>query len=192
MRLLAFLLLALLAVTASAQIYRWTDEKGAVHYSNSTPPPGVKAKRLDIEVKSAPEQAPPADDGCNTLRCQEERLEKRLARREAVEARLEAERAASGPRQPRGLEFRKYISIQRGMSEGELLGIAGEPDLLADQGAVLSAPTTVQSGRHVRAPGRAALAMRTYTYLPTVADPFTTTVTVVGGRVSDIERVRKF
>ena len=28
-----------------------------------------------------------------------------------------------------GLEFRKYISIQRGMTEGELLSIAGVPDL---------------------------------------------------------------
>ena len=31
-----------------------------------------------------------------------------------------------------------------------------------------------------------------YTYLPTSSDPFTTTVTVIGGRVNHIERVRKF
>jgi hypothetical protein len=34
--------------------------------------------------------------------------------------------------------------------------------------------------------------MKTYTYLPTPGDPFTTTITLVGGRVSEIERVRKF
>jgi predicted unusual protein kinase regulating ubiquinone biosynthesis (AarF/ABC1/UbiB family) len=33
---------------------------------------------------------------------------------------------------------------------------------------------------------------RTYIYLPTVADPFTTTVVIIGGRISGIERVRKF
>jgi hypothetical protein len=31
-----------------------------------------------------------------------------------------------------------------------------------------------------------------YTYLPTPADPFTTTITLVGGRVSELDRVRKF
>jgi hypothetical protein len=34
--------------------------------------------------------------------------------------------------------------------------------------------------------------MKTYTYLPTSADPFTTIITLVGGRVSEIERIRKF
>ena len=39
---------------------------------------------------------------------------------------------------------------------------------------------------------RNVLSLKTYTYLPTSADPFTTTITLVGGRVSEIERVRKF
>jgi hypothetical protein len=34
--------------------------------------------------------------------------------------------------------------------------------------------------------------MRTYTYLPTSGDPFTTTITLIGGRVSEMERIRKF
>jgi hypothetical protein len=34
--------------------------------------------------------------------------------------------------------------------------------------------------------------MRTWTYFPTSADPFTTTITLVGGRVAEIERIRKF
>jgi hypothetical protein len=55
------------------------------------------------------------------------------------------------------------------MSEGELLGIAGIPDLRT----------------HDRY-------LNTYTYMPTPGDPFTTTVTLLGGRVNEIERVRKF
>ena len=73
------------------------------------------------------------------------------------------------PRPVRGLEFRRYISLQRGMTEGELLGVAGEPDFRTRDRSV-----------------------RTYTYMPTPADPFTTTITLVGGRIGEIERVRKF
>jgi len=188
---LAFLLgLFFICQAAAAQVYRWVDAKGTVHYSDTAPPQGVKATVVDIEAKSG---APSPDSGdCYTLRCQGERLDQRLARREELETRLAAERAARAPRQPRGLEFRRYISIQRGMTEGELLGVAGEPDMLVNQGAAISAPTTVQTGRNVRGAARAVLSLRTYTYLPTPGDPFTTTVTLVGGRVSEIERIRKF
>ena len=34
--------------------------------------------------------------------------------------------------------------------------------------------------------------INTYTYMPVLGDPFTTTITLVRGRVSEIERVRKF
>jgi hypothetical protein len=174
----------------AAQVYRWVDEKGTVHYSQSAPPPGVKAKLVDIEVK----QGPPSPDSkdCYTVRCQGERMEERIARREELDARLAAERAAHAPRPVRGLDFRKYVSIERGMTEGELLGIAGEPDFIADEGAVYDAPATAQIGRRTRSSASAALTVRTYTYMPTPADPFTTTITLVGGRVSDIERARKF
>ena len=82
----------------------------------------------------------------------------------------------------RGLDFRTYLSLQRGMTEGEVLAISGPPDLQADQGIVFSAP----------GPARSALAVRTYTYLPTAAEPHTTTITFEGGRVTDIRRDRKF
>ena len=188
---LAFLLgIFFVCQTVAAQVYRWVDEKGTVHYSDSAPPEGVRATVVDIEAKSGPPS--PESRDCYTLRCQGERLDQRLARREELETRLAAERAAKAPRPPRGLEFRKYISIQRGMTEGELLGVAGEPDMLVDQGAAISAPTTVQTGRNARGAARTVLSLRTYTYLPTPGDPFTTSVTLVGGRVSEIERIRKF
>jgi hypothetical protein len=119
-------------------------------------------------------------------------MEERQHKREAEDARIAAERAAAAPRQYRGLEFRKYISIQRGMTEGELLGIAGEPDLVADQGVAVTAPMSVQGTSNAVVAARAGLVMKTYTYMPTSADPFTTTITLVGGRVSEIERIRKF
>ena len=191
MKLLLALVLGCAAFAASAQVYRWVDAKGTVHYSNEKPPADVKATVVNIEAKTGP--ASPDSLDCYTVRCQGERLEQRLARREELEARDAAQRSAAAPKPVRGLEFRKYISIQRGMSEGELLGIAGDPDLLVDNGgAWFPAGTAVQSGRNMRSGAIVGGAMRTYTYLPTSGDPFTTTITLIGGRVSELERIRKF
>jgi len=166
--LITALLTVLLAAPAWAQVYRWVDQKGTVNYSNGTPPPGVQAAKVDIDAQPGPPSADSTE--CYTVRCQGERLEQRLARREQIEARLAAERAAAAPKPVRGLDFRKYVSIRRGISEGELLGVTGEPDLLVWDAHFL----------------------KTYTYFPTPADPFTTTVTLIRGRVTEIERVRKF
>ncbi len=189
---MAIVLLASAAAASrvAAQVYRWVDDKGTIHYSQSAPPPGVKARLLDIQVKEGPPS--PDSKDCYTVRCQGERMQERLARREELDAKLAADRVANAPRPVRGLEFRKYISIERGMTVGELLNIAGEPDFIADEGAVYDAPVTAQTGRRGRGSATAALSLRTYTYMPTPADPFTTTITLVGGRVSEIERERKF
>lgn len=169
MRTGVFLVLLSFAALAQAQVYRWVDAKGTVHYSSEKPPADVKdAKVLNIDAKAGP--ASPDTLDCYTVRCQGERLEQRLARREEELARDAALRAAAAPKRWNGLEFRKYISIQRGMTEGEMLGIAGPPDLAV----------------------RDDWSIRTYTYMPTVADPFTTTISIVSGRVSGLERVRKF
>src|SRR5688572_21273927 len=45
---LRFLLAAIVityAATAAAQLYRWTDEKGKVHFSDTPPPPGARDVR---------------------------------------------------------------------------------------------------------------------------------------------------
>ncbi|MEO8143611.1 MAG: DUF4124 domain-containing protein [Betaproteobacteria bacterium] len=190
MRCLAYLLLTCFSLAAQAQIYRWVDANGRVNFSNAAPPQGVKSTVVDADAKEAP--AVPDSQECYTIRCQGERMEERQRRREAEDARMATDRAALAPKPVRGLEFRKYISLQRGMSEGELLGIAGEPDLKADQGVAIAEPAYVQGTRNAVVATRTGLVMKTYTYLPTPGDPFTTTITLVGGRVSELERVRKF
>jgi hypothetical protein len=188
----ALVLLALLLAggAAHAQIYRWVDQNGRVHYTNEKPPKNVAATVVDPDAKEvAP--APPGSE-CYTIRCQGERMEERQRKREAEDERAYAERAAAAPKPYRGLEFRKYVSIQRGMTEGELLSIAGQADFVSDQGAAIAAPTTVQVDRNLSVAARPGLRMVTWTYMPTPADPFTTTITLVGGRVSEIERIRKF
>jgi hypothetical protein len=190
MRALACVLLMGISFAASAQIYRWTDSQGRINFSNTPPPAGTAATVVDPNAKEGPPSADSRE--CYTIRCQGERLEERERQRDAELAKLAAERAAADAKRVKGLEFRKYLSIQVGMSEGELLGIAGEPDLKADQGIAISAPVTVQGSRNLQTAARAGLRMQTYTYMPTSADPFTTTITLVGGRVSEIDRARKF
>ena len=190
MRILVLFVLLVSAGTASAQIYRWTDAEGRVNFSNKAPPQGVTSTIVDADARVGPPSVESTE--CYSIRCQGERMEERERRRESENARAAAERAALEPKRARGLEFRKNISIARGMSEGEVLGIAGEPDLKADQGMAISAPTTVQINRNFRTAAREGLLMKTYTYLPIPGDPYITTITLVGGRVSEIERVRKF
>jgi hypothetical protein len=86
----------------------------------------------------------------------------------------------------RGLDFTSFLHLERGMTEGQVLSIAGQPDLLADQGF------TERSSAQAAGWERNALVVRTYTYLPTSADPYTTTITLVGGQVTDIRRDQSF
>ena len=177
------------AVSAQAQIYRWVDQNGRVQYSNVQPPKGVQATIVDPDAKAGPDA--PASTECYTARCQGERMEERQRRRDAEDARLNTERAAAAPR-VRGLDFRDYLRIRRGMSEGELLSIAGEPDLKTDQGGAFAAPSTIQVDRNLSVAAVQGMRTVTWTYLPTPADPFITTITVIGGRVSELDRARKF
>ncbi len=163
----ALVALLLCTALAHAQVYRWVDEKGTVHYSNEAPPSGVKATTVDIE---ADPRAPVSESAeCYTAQCETQRLEQRVARRDQIAARLAAERGAPNARAPRGLEARIYAAIRRGMTENELLEIAGEPDLL------------LWDSRSVK----------TYTYVPTSIEPYTTTVTFLNGHVTEMERLRR-
>ena len=98
------------------------------------------------------------------------------ARREADEKRTAAvvpapqASPASGV-QVRGMRFDTYIRLERGMSEGELLSRTGNPDHVSLDGL----------------PDRS----KSFYYYPTGSDPFTTVVTLIGGRINTIERTKK-
>ena len=166
MRILLLLALLSLPPAAQAQVYRWVDGKGTVHYSNNPPPAGVKHTTVNIEAKAGTPS--PDTKDCYTVRCQGERMEQRIAQRREAEARADAARAAIPPG-PRGMDMRTFTMLKRGMSESEVVVTAGNPDLMFSDWD-----------------------RRTYTYLPTATDPFTTVVTAHRGRVIDLERIRKF
>jgi len=97
------------------------------------------------------------------------------ARREADEKRYAVASPSAPPPVPgvqvRGLRFDTYIRLERGMSEGELLSRTGSPD-------------------HVSLDGLPDISKSFY-YYPTGSDPFTTVVTLRGGRINTIERTKK-
>ena len=95
------LALAVLAAPAHAQVYRWIDSRGTVHYSDKQPP-SVRADKLDIDARAGP--SAPDTLECHTVRCQGERMEARQARRDLLDAQLTAERVALGPPPVRGLD----------------------------------------------------------------------------------------
>jgi len=56
MRLAIAILIMTAAATAGAQMYRWTDKDGKVHFSDSPPPPGAR----NVTKKGVPVQSPAA------------------------------------------------------------------------------------------------------------------------------------
>lgn len=157
---------------ALAQVYKWTDERGVVTYGEK-PPANVRARALDIHPQSADLPAARTEE-CHTITCQADRLEadrRRRAERELIEA--SAQRRDASPA-TRGMGFDTYVRIRSGMSEGEVVQRAGRPDY--------EAADSVGRG----------LSLKSWYYYPTSADPFTTIVTLRGGRVAQVERNRQF
>lgn len=138
------------AGTAGAQVYRWVDDGGRVHYSNAVPPANAKSALVGADARGGFASTATVPGA-------------------AAEDRDTVALPVDAAPEPRGLDFRNYLSLRRGMTEGELLAVAGEPDLR-----------------------RRSRAIDTYTYMPTPADPYVTTVTLVRGRVNAIARDRKF
>jgi hypothetical protein len=159
----------------AADVYRWVDREGKVHYSD-TPPPGESSARpinlpnarppgpadIYIEPKAPTPAAPP-------------------------EAAAPQEPAVAAAPRNRGMSFDTYILLRTGMSEGELLQRAGAPDYESSDGTVGS---TVRRGRRVETFSN--LEFKKFYYYPTPSDPFTTVVTLTGGYISDLQRTRHF
>lgn len=126
------------------------------------PPRGVPAERVDVERQ-------------NTIGTDDAQLKREAEAKRRADLKLALPPPPPAPRAPsaRGMDFDTYIRLSRGMSEGELLQRAGRPDYLALENA------------------RDDIVKSFYWY-PTAGDPFTTVVTVRGGRIDTIERTKKF
>lgn len=172
----AILVLACAAFPAAAEVYKWVDSEGKVHYGD-TPPAKGAARRIELpsigtEIGNA--GSPAAEKG----------------NAGAPAAQAPQEPVAAAPAPVRGMAFDAYILLRTGMTEGELLQRAGPPDYESSDGTVGS--TVVSGRRRGRVETFNNLELRKFYYYPTQSDPFTTVVTLTGGLISDLQRTRKF
>ena len=165
---IALLIAPLVAMAAGAAVaaettYKWLDDSGRVVYGTK-PPPGRTATPVDTTPSGPVERGvPPAGLEAGKARGPE-------APR-AQPAPVPAPAKADAP--ARGMDFQTFVRLQRGMTEGEVLIRAGQPD-----------HESIENFRHD--------IVKTWYYFPTVADPFTTVVTMRAGRIANLDRVKKF
>jgi hypothetical protein len=190
MRILIAVLALVAAAPAPADVYKWVDREGKVHYGD-TPPPNSAAKPVDVRkepvVSGQPEKAPPQEQA------PVERAPVEKAPGEPGGPAASPAAAVPQPEPPasaRGMPFDVYIMLRPGMSEGELLQRAGPPDHESNDGTVGSAVTTGRRRNRVQSFNN--LEIRKFYYYPTLSDPFTTVITLTGGMISDLQRTRKF
>ena len=80
--------------------------------------------------------------------------------------------AAAVANDARGMDFDVFIRLESGMSEGELLLRAGKPDSESVENLLGNI-------------------IKSYYYFPTPSSPWITTITLRGGRIVNLDRVKK-
>lgn len=146
----------------SAELYKWVDEKGVVTYGEK-PPANTRATPVNTHPSAVVETGGPLNPGTDGDR-----------RRTSEGAPPAPSMPASPlPANARGMAFDVYIRLQQGMTEGELLQRAGKPD-------------------HESVENLQRFIVKTYYYFPTTANPYTTVVTLRGGRIQEVDRIKKF
>lgn len=89
MRIVVFTVTALLfSASVSAQIYKWVDETGKIHYTDQPPPPHVNTKEQQLNINTAPAAG---SNPSNTLSDEREEFEKRRKQRLENEAKDQAQ-----------------------------------------------------------------------------------------------------
>lgn len=93
---LLFLVLLLVVVTLGAAVYKWVDEQGVTHYSETPPPSERKAKKIEVKPPSPASGAEGGGGEGKSWQQKEQEFQKRQAERE--EARRQQEAADTAAR----------------------------------------------------------------------------------------------
>ncbi len=101
-------LCAALPWMASAAMYKWVDEKGVTHYSESAPP-GAKATR--IELPSTPAPAAPKDSVESWKERDIEFRKRRLEKEQADDAAAASAKRDAAVHKAQCLEARRRVDI---------------------------------------------------------------------------------
>ncbi|ALQ52369.1 DUF4124 domain-containing protein [Nitrosomonas ureae] len=92
MRIVVFTVTALLfSASVSAQIYKWVDETGKIHYTDQPPPPHVNTKEQQLNINTAPAAGSHPGNPSNALSDEREEFEKRRKQRQENEAKDQAQ-----------------------------------------------------------------------------------------------------
>ncbi len=120
-------ILVLVPSTLVADMYKWVDENGKVHYSDS-PPPGKKAKKLDLKINSISGPPVVSSLGSSTARATNSTAQVRLY----TTTWCGYCKKAKAYLQARGTSFREIDveSSEQGRSEFQALGGRGVPVIL--------------------------------------------------------------
>lgn len=98
-RCLALLIAALAALTATAQVYKWVDKDGKVHYSDKKPR-DPKAKDVkDMGIQSAPTDPAAVEAEQAALMTHGQTVDQEIAARKDKEAGVAAKKAADANRE---------------------------------------------------------------------------------------------
>ncbi len=98
MKIILPLIFTLAAIPAHAQLFKWTDADGKVHYSDR-PQDGVKAKEIAVQRAAAKPAAAPVDNWQQReLDSRERRMQREVANQEAADTA--ARKAGKTPYNP--------------------------------------------------------------------------------------------
>ena len=162
---IGLMLILMAGACFSADTYKWVDEKGVTTYGEK-PPANRQAKPINTNPGGVIETSGQFN--------QKAEADTRRSGEDSQKPQFVAMPAPpSSSMSARGMEFDVYIRLQRGMTEGELLLRAGRPDYESLDGFRLDI-------------------VKTYYYFPTPSNPYTTVVTLQGGRIFELDRVKKF
>jgi len=99
LRIAFWVLLSLVSMSASAQLYKWVDADGKVHYSDRPPPASAKQEQK-LNIRNAPVPPPAAEESAATAKSYtEQELEFRKRKVEQEEAQKKAAAEAETDRQ---------------------------------------------------------------------------------------------
>lgn len=116
---LCALLCAAYGAAAAQGVYKWTDERGQVHYGDK-PPAGASAQPIDIDPSPPAPAKSPYEDVIRQQQIQEAAEAKERLRRERESARAEESRRAEEKRdQEKCLSYRRRFSdVQETLRHG--------------------------------------------------------------------------
>ncbi|WP_293006367.1 DUF4124 domain-containing protein [Nitrosomonas sp.] len=92
MRIFVLTVIALLFSTSvSAQIYKWVDETGKIHYTDQPPPPDVNTQGQQLNINAAPTTGSHQGSPANNPSDARDEFEKRRKQRQENEAKDQAQ-----------------------------------------------------------------------------------------------------